>query len=154
MYCRRMLKQCFGLWLGDNLQVIETSKPNKVLTKKNFKSVGMSLAKVKEQDGKTLAKVKTRPSEPRPAPHWSAKYPYISGLSKLDACTCIIWKPRGIPWSKLKLACAEPSKLTTSSGRALESSKLAWAKLKLARAEPSKLTTSLGKALDLIKPLM
>ena len=41
---------------------------------------GMMLAKVKVQDGMMLAKVKTFPSEPRLAPHLSAKYPYISGL--------------------------------------------------------------------------
>ena len=29
----------------------------------------MTLAKVKEQDGMTLAKIKTHPSEPHPAPH-------------------------------------------------------------------------------------
>ena len=33
------------------------SKPKKFI-QKNFKSVGMTLAKVKEQDGMTLAKVK------------------------------------------------------------------------------------------------
>ena len=38
-------------------KVTETSKPKKFL-QKNFKSVGMTLAKVKEQDGMTLAKVK------------------------------------------------------------------------------------------------
>ena len=62
---------------------------------KNFKSVGMTLAKVKEQDGMTLAKVKeqdgmtlakvkeqdgmtlakVRHAQVSHAPHWSAKYP-------------------------------------------------------------------------------
>ena len=38
-------------------KVTETSKP-KSFNKKNLKSVGMTLAKVKEQDGMALAKVK------------------------------------------------------------------------------------------------
>ena len=37
------------------------------------KSKGTRLEKVKEQDGMTLAKVKH---------YWSAKYPYICGLTK------------------------------------------------------------------------
>ena len=70
----------------------------------------MTLAKVKEQDGMTLAKVKEQ-----------------------DGMTCTFAKvrhaqvshaPRNIPYGqssqKLKLARAEPSKLTTSSGKALE----------------------------------
>ena len=51
--------------------------------------------------------------------------------------------PYGQSSRKLKLARAEPSKLTTSSGKALEIN------LQLARAEPSKLTTSSGKALEI-----
>ena len=39
----------------------------------------MTLAKVKEQDGMTLAKV--RHAQVSHALHWSAKYPYISGLT-------------------------------------------------------------------------
>ena len=40
---------------------------------------GMTLAKVKEQDGMTLAKVSH--AQVSHAPHLSAKYPYISGLT-------------------------------------------------------------------------
>ena len=99
-------------------------KPKKVLTK-NLKSVGMTLAKVKEQDGMTLAKV--RHTQVSHALHWSAKYPTSAAYHNLpDACTCIIWNLRGYTTfhgqspRKLKLARAEPSKLTTSSGKALE----------------------------------
>ena len=50
--------------------------------------------------------------------------------------------PYGQSSRKLKLARAEPSKLTTSSGKALEIN------LQLARAELSKVKTSSGRALE------
>ena len=52
---------------------------------------------------------------------------------------------------KLKLVRAEPSKITTSSGRALETYNLLGQSprnVQLARAKPSKRTTSSGKALE------
>ena len=89
---------------------------------------GMTLAKVKEQDGMTLAKV--RHAQVSHAPRWSAKYPtsaachIISQMHHLET-ERLYNIPYGQSSRKLKLARAiyaraEPSKLTTSSGKALE----------------------------------
>ena len=92
----------------------------KIFYQKNFKSVGMTLAKVKEQDGMTL-----RHAQVSHAPRWSAKYPtsaachIISQMHHLET-ERLYNIPYGQSSRKLKLARAEPSKLTTSSGKALE----------------------------------
>ena len=74
------------------------------------KQDGMTLAKVKEQDGMTLAKV--RHAQVSHAPHRSAKYPYISGLSAryVHLQTERLYN---IPW-------AEPSKVKLARAKALE----------------------------------
>ena len=79
--------------------------------------------KVKEQDGMTLAKV--RHAQVSHAPRGSAKYPtsaachIISQMHHLET-ERLYNIPNGQSSRKLKLARAEPSKLTTSSGKALE----------------------------------
>ena len=59
--------------------------------------------------------------------------------------------PYGQSSRKLKLARAEPWKLTTSSDRARKTYNQSPRNLQLARAKPSKRTTSSGKALDQVK---
>ena len=84
---------------------------------------GMTLAKVKEQDGMTLAEV--RHAQVSHAPRQSAKYPtsaacHITSQMHHLETERLYNIPYGQSSRKLKLARAEPSKLTTSSGRALE----------------------------------
>ena len=93
---------------------------------------GMTLAKVKEQDGMTLCKSKgtrwddtcrskSRPSEPRPTLKCqaSAACHIVSQMHHLET-ERLYNIPYGQSSRKLKLARAEPSKITTSSGKALE----------------------------------
>ena len=55
----------------------------------------MNLAKVMEQDGMTLAKV--RYAQVSHAPHWSDKYPYISGLTWSRALPELVVCFEGLP---------------------------------------------------------
>ena len=78
----------------------------------------MTLAKVKEQDGMTLAKV--RHALVSNAPHLSAKYPTSAACHIISQMHYLeIERLYSIPYGQRK-ARAEPSKLTTSSGKALE----------------------------------
>ena len=110
-------KQIQILWDDSLIRTnISPAKSTLVVNKKknNLKSVGMTLAKVKKQDGMTLAKVKEQDGIPS-----CSEVPSILISAACHKARCVhlhhleTERLYNIPW-------AEPSKVKTSSGKALK----------------------------------